>query len=94
MARPQSPARLLWFMGLIFSTFAPAGGDHRAEFVYIPSDVDPTAAASRDRAAALRNSPVEEPSLTYAQGTHIVDATFDLLCQLQTNPLPTTRTGG
>ena len=86
---PQSPAELLWFMGLIFSTFAPAGGDHRAEFVYIPSDVIPLLPPVEIVLPRFEIQPVEEPSLTYAQGTHIVDATFDLLCQLQTNPLPT-----
>ena len=90
---PQNPAEQLWFMGLIFSTFAPVGDGHRAEFVFVPSDVVPLLPPVEVVLPRFEIQPTDEPPLEFAQGVRIVDATFDLLCRLQNDPLPAERDG-
>lgn len=88
---PETPAEQLWFTGLMFRTFAEVSGGHRAEFVYVPSDVLPLLPPVAVVTPTFRVSAVEAPAVIRTATTALVDALFALLVNLQMHPAPLER---
>jgi hypothetical protein len=83
---PQSPAERLWFMGLIFFTFHDVEGGHRAESVYVPSDVVPLLPETEVVLPQFCVDTADEPAVVRSEGSTFVNTIFDLLCRLQLEP--------
>ena len=90
---PASPAEQLWFMGLIFKTFAEVGQGYRTEFFYIPSDLVPLLPPVQVELPQFVVESLNPPSFVRRGGLSLLDDLFSLLTNLQAAPLPTNPQG-
>jgi hypothetical protein len=90
---PASAAEQLWFMGLIFKTFAEVGQGYRTEFFYIPSDLVPLLPPVQVKLPQFVVESLNPPSFVRQGGPSLLEDLFSLLTNLQVAPLPTNPQG-
>ena len=85
----SSTAEQLWFLGLIFKTFAEVGQGYRTEFFYIPSDPAPLLPPVAVELNQFGVAPAQIPSSIRRGGLSLLEDLLALLTSLQVTPLPT-----